>query len=42
MVKRLGIAWRLWCQRPWWRKALNVATLLFALAGAAIIGAWGL
>lgn len=42
MVKRLGIAWRLWCQRPWWRKALNIATLLFALAGAAIIGAWGL
>ena len=42
MVKRLGIAWRLWRQRPWWRKALNVATLLFALAGAAIIGAWGL
>jgi len=42
MVKRFGIAWRLWRQRPWWRKALNVATLLFALAGAAIIGAWGL
>ena len=42
MVKRLGIAWRLWCLRPWWRKALNIATLLFALAGAAIIGAWGL
>ena len=42
MVKRLGIAWRLWRLRPWWRKALNVATVIFALAGAAIIGAWGL
>lgn len=42
MVERFSIAWKLWCQRPWWRKALNIATTLFALAGAAIIGAWGL
>jgi hypothetical protein len=28
--------------RPWWRKVLNIVTVLFALAGAAIIGAWGL
>ncbi|MBR1550520.1 MAG: hypothetical protein IJ634_07795 [Bacteroidales bacterium] len=42
MVKRLSIAWRLWRLRPWWRKALNIATTIFALAGAAIIGAWGL
>lgn len=42
MVKKLGIAWHIWCLRPWWRKALNIVTTLFALAGAAIIGAWGL
>ncbi len=42
MVKRLSIAWKLWCLRPWWRKVLNVVTLVLALSGAAIIGAWGL
>ncbi|MCR4660303.1 MAG: hypothetical protein K5650_08440 [Bacteroidales bacterium] len=29
-------------QRPLWRKVLDVAVLLFALAGFAIIGAWAL
>ena len=29
-------------QRPWWRKTIDVVLLLFALAGMAIIGAWGL
>jgi len=42
MVEKFSIAWKQWCQRPWWRKSLNVVTVLFALAGAAIIGAWGL
>lgn len=42
MVEKFSIAWRQWSQRPWWRKSLNVVTILFALAGAAIIGAWGL
>ncbi len=28
--------------RPWWRKVLDILLLLFAIAGAAIIGAWGL
>ena len=42
MVEKLSIAWRQWCQRPRWRKALNIVTTLFALAGAAIVGAWGL
>lgn len=42
MVKRFSLAWRLWRLRPWWRKTLNIITVLFALAGAAIIGAWGL
>ena len=28
--------------RPLWRKALNIVSALFAVAGAAIIGAWGL
>jgi hypothetical protein len=32
----------LWRLRPWWRKVLNVVTLVLALSGAAIIGAWGL
>lgn len=27
-------------QRPWWRKTLNIAELLFAMAGFAILGAW--
>ncbi len=26
--------------RPWWRKTIDVLLVLFALAGAAIIGAW--
>lgn len=34
--------WHRWLLRPWWRKALNIVTVLFALAGAAIVGAWGL
>ena len=42
MVEKFSIAWKQWSQRPWWRKSLNVVTVLFALAGAAIIGAWGL
>lgn len=42
MVEKLSIAWHRWCLRPWWRKVLNIVTVLFALAGAAIIGAWGL
>ena len=42
MVEKLSIAWHRWCLRPWWRKVLNIVTGLFALAGAAIIGAWGL
>ena len=29
-------------QRPWWRKVIDILLVLFALAGAAIIGAWGL
>lgn len=42
MVEKFSIVWKQWIQRPWWRKSLNVVTVLFALAGAAIIGAWGL
>ena len=29
-------------QRPWWRKVIDILLVLFALAGAAIIGAWGI
>ena len=29
-------------QRPWWRKTIDIVLVLFALAGMAIIGAWGL
>ena len=29
-------------QRPLWRKICDILLVLFALAGAAIIGAWGL
>ena len=29
-------------QRPTWRKVCDILLVLFALAGAAIIGAWGL
>lgn len=34
--------WLDFAQRPWWRKTLDILLVLFALAGAAIIGAWGL
>ena len=34
--------WTDFCKRPLWRKVLDIALVLFALAGAAIIGAWGL
>jgi len=35
-------AWQGFRQRPLWRKAVDLLLVLFALAGAAIIGAWGL
>ena len=38
-MKQLWFEFR---QRPLWRKIVDVALVLFALAGAAIIGAWGL
>ena len=34
--------WSDFKQRPWWRKAIDIVLVLFALAGMAIIGAWGL
>ncbi|MBR1765413.1 MAG: hypothetical protein IJ745_00050 [Bacteroidales bacterium] len=34
--------WHEFLQRPWWRKALDIVVALFAVAGAAIIGAWSL
>ncbi|MBP5526951.1 MAG: hypothetical protein J6X79_00695 [Bacteroidales bacterium] len=34
--------WTEFKQRPWWRKTIDILMVLFALAGAAIIGAWGL
>ena len=34
--------WLEFKQRPWWRKMLDILLVLFALAGCAIIGAWGL
>ena len=34
--------WIEFLQRPWWRKAIDIILVLFALAGMAIIGAWGL
>ena len=34
--------WTEFKQRPVWRKVFDVLLVLFALAGAAIIGAWGL
>ena len=34
--------WIEFLQRPWWRKAIDIVLVLFALAGMAIIGAWGL
>ena len=33
--------WLEFKERPLWRKALNIVSALFALAGLAIIGAWG-
>ena len=42
MATRLGIAWRSWRLRPLWRKVFDIILVLFAGAGAAIIGAWGL
>lgn len=42
MASRLSIAWHSWCQRTLWRKVFDVVLVLFASAGAAIIGAWGL
>lgn len=41
MASRLSIAFRNWCARRWWRKLFDVVILLFAMAGFAIIGAWG-
>ena len=34
--------WLDFTQRPWWRKTIDIVLVLFALAGMAIIGAWGL
>ena len=34
--------WLEFKQRPTWRKICDILLVLFALAGAAIIGAWGL
>lgn len=34
--------WTEFKERPWWRKVFDILLLLFAMAGAAIIGAWGL
>lgn len=42
MATRLGLAWRSWRLRPLWRKVFDIILVLFAGAGAAIIGAWGL
>lgn len=38
-MKQLWIDFK---QRPWWRKVVDIVLVLFALAGMAIIGAWGL
>ena len=38
-MKQLWIEFRM---RPLWRKVCDILLVLFALAGAAIIGAWGL
>ena len=38
-MKKLWIDFK---QRPWWRKTIDIVLVLFALAGMAIIGAWGL
>ena len=38
-MKKLWIDFK---QRPWWRKAIDILLVIFALAGMAIIGAWGL
>lgn len=45
MAPQFGIMKQIWIdfkQRPLWRKIVDVAVVLFAAAGAAIIGAWGL
>ncbi len=45
MVEHNGVMKQLWLdfkQRPLWRKILDVALVLFAAAGAAILGAWAL
>ena len=42
MASRLGIAWHSFWHRPWWRLTIDLLLVLFALAGAAILGAWGL
>ena len=34
--------WNEFIGRPLWRKAVDIVVLLFAMAGAAIVGAWGL
>ena len=44
MAERFGMK-QLWLdfkQRPWWRKVIDIVLVLLALAGAAILGAWGL
>lgn len=38
----MGHLWTEFKQRPVWRKVCDIVLVLFALAGAAIIGAWGL
>ena len=40
MASKLGIAFRNWRKRGFWRKAFDIVVWLFALAGFAIIGAW--
>ena len=37
-MKRL---WESFAERSWWRKILDLLLVIFAIAGAAIIGAWG-
>ena len=40
MAEKLGIK-ELWTRKSPWLKALDIVILLFALAGFAILGAWG-
>ncbi len=42
MASQLGIAWHSFLRRPWWRKVADILLVVFAAAGAAIIGAWAL